>query len=133
MYKSNNATTVDLKLDLEEVLININQALPVGLLLNEILNNAFKHAFVGRGEGEIQIKLSETDDKVQLVVKDNGVGFSSEEESSSSLGHTLIDTFIKQLRATVDFNTDNGTHYTIEFEKQNLKGTMASNMNLGYD
>lgn len=131
MYKSKNATTVDLKLDLEDVLININQALPVGLLLNEILNNAFKHAFIDREDGKIEIELSESGDNVQLSVKDNGIGFSTDEENRSSLGHTLIDTFVKQLRAKVDLSTENGTKYMIEFEKQDLKGAMASNMDLG--
>jgi PAS domain S-box-containing protein len=131
MYKSQNTTPVDLKLELEEVQININQALPVGLLLNEILNNAFKHAFIGRAEGEVFISLKETDEMVQLMVKDNGIGFSENaEQNQSSLGHTLIDTFIKQLRAKVELNTEKGTSYRIRFKKQDLKGTMASNMSL---
>lgn len=131
MYESKNSAQVALELDLEEVHININQALPVGLLLNEILNNAFKHAFVGREKGKIDISLKESGAKVRLMVKDNGVGFSEDGNIGSSLGHTLIQTFIKQLRANLKVDKNSGTSYSIEFKKQDLKGTMASNMELG--
>lgn len=130
LYKSKNSAAVDLKLNLEDVFININQALPLGLLLNEILNNAFKHAFIGRVSGEIEIKLEESDTEVRLFVRDNGIGFSAKEKNGSSLGQTLIHTFIKQLRATVSIDTGEGTSYKIEFKKQDLKGSMAANMQL---
>ena len=130
MYKSQNSAKVDLHLNLDEVQININQALPVGLLLNEILNNTFKHAFVGRDDGEIEIGLTEVNDEIHLTVTDNGVGFEEDQKEKSSLGHTLIDTFVKQLRAKVDLNAKDGTTYKITFEKQDLKGSMASNMSI---
>ena len=130
MYKSKNSAEVNLKLSLEDIQININQALPIGLLMNEILNNAFKHAFVGRDKGEVRIEVSESDNRVQLGIKDDGVGIPDEEEKGKSLGQTLINTFIKQLRADVDMDTENGTSYQISFEKQDLKGTMASNMSI---
>lgn len=133
MYNSDISVNVDLKLDLDDVQININQALTCGLLLNEILNNAFKHAFKGRDTGQIQIKLKESGAKVCLTVRDNGVGISNEQESQESLGRTLIETFIQQLNAEAEVKTEEGTCYIIEFMKHNLKGVMASNLDLNLE
>ncbi len=133
MYNSEISTHVDMKLDLEDVQININQALTCGLLLNEILTNAFKHAFKNRDTGQIQIKLKETDGKISLTVRDNGVGIPNEQESPKNLGRTLIGTFIQQLRADAEVKGEEGTCYIIEFMKHNQKGVMASNLDLNLE
>jgi PAS domain S-box-containing protein len=119
MYGDKLGTRVNLLLDLKDVSIDINQAMPVGLLLNEILNNAFKHAFHGRDTGTIAVKLDEQDDQIYLTIQDDGVGFNAEdlEAESTSLGNTLIKTFLEQLQATYTINTDQGTRYDIRFDK----------------
>jgi PAS domain S-box-containing protein len=119
MYGDKLGTRVNLLLDLKDVSIDINQAMPVGLLLNEILNNAFKHAFHGRDTGTIGVTLDEHDDQIYLTIQDDGVGFNAEEleTESTSLGNTLIKTFLEQLQATYTINTDHGTRYDIRFDK----------------
>lgn len=117
MYSDKLGTSVNLLLDLQDVIIDINKAMPVGLLLNEILNNTFKHAFKGRTTGTIQIKLEESDGEIHIVINDDGVGFDPVQfqEESASLGNTLIKTFLEQLNATYMLKSEQGTSYDIRF------------------
>jgi len=102
---------------LQGVIIDINKAMPVGLLLNEILNNTFKHAFKDRLTGNIYIKLEESDGEIHIIIADDGVGFDpiEFEEESASLGNTLIKSFLEQLNATYTLNSEQGTSYDIRF------------------
>lgn len=122
MYKSSRGPNIEIKLDLEEVDLNINQALPFGLLVNEILNNAYKHAFKERENGIISIKLKEQENRVSLNIKDNGIGMNRNNEEPT-LGETLIDNFLKQLDAEVILETENGLFYDIVFDKTNTQGS----------
>jgi PAS domain S-box-containing protein len=128
MFDSAQLSKIKVEFEMEEVFININQALPVGLLMNEIITNALKYAFIGRKKGKITICLSEKKDEVYLDVRDDGVGLKrqDEPEDSSSLGLTLIDTFVEQLDGTCEVDTSSGTAYHITFKKQNIRGSMAS-------
>jgi PAS domain S-box-containing protein len=117
MYSDKLAAKVNLHLDLEDVIIDINKAMPVGLLLNEILNNTFKHAFKGKSAGNIYIKLEEADNEVHLIIKDDGVGFDPVEfeDGTTSLGNTLIKTFLDQLNASYLLKSNGGTAFDIRF------------------
>jgi PAS domain S-box-containing protein len=119
MYSDKLAAKVNLQLDLQDISIDINKAMPVGLLLNEILNNIFKHAFKGREHGTISVKLEDIGDQIHVIVADDGVGFDPVEfeGSTSSLGNTLIKTFLEQLHATYTLNSTNGTTFDILFNK----------------
>lgn len=84
--------------EIEPISLTVKQAVPCGLLLNELITNAYKHAFEGRSEGIITIKLFKKADTIHLQVSDNGVGLPEDfEASSSSLGMTLINTLVRQL------------------------------------
>ncbi|MCC5941304.1 MAG: PAS domain S-box protein [Balneolaceae bacterium] len=126
-FSSTDTTDISLKLDLEEMSININQALPLGLLVNEILTNSLKHAFHNRSQGIISIKLHQTEQYIELFIADDGPGFNEAEISSDSLGRSLIDTFVQQLEGDLELNSKNGTSYTIRFKKREIKGVVASN------
>lgn len=112
---------IDLELDIESIKLPITQAIPCGLLLNEILTNSFKHAFNGRKEGNIRIIFREKDNILNLNIRDNGMGLPlehSENNVNSSLGMTLIKTLAKQLDATFDFKSENGAIFDFKFQKQ---------------
>jgi PAS domain S-box-containing protein len=131
MYQSAMSANVELNLDLMPVKININQALPVGLLVNEILNNSFKHAFEGRKTGVISISLQENeDDMVKLTLTDNGCGIPENKDGNSSLGTTLIETFIKQLHAEATISNSGGTSYHITFHKEHNPGSLMNRLNV---
>ncbi|MDZ7772423.1 MAG: sensor histidine kinase [Balneolaceae bacterium] len=90
MYDRDKQITITVEAD--PVSMNINQAIPCALLVNEVVTNAYKHAFKNREEGEIEVKLHENDKKVIVEVRDNGVGLPDDfmQETSSSIGMTLI-------------------------------------------
>lgn len=113
------------EIEADDVLLNLNQAIPCALLLDELLINTFKHAFKGRKKGEIFIKLSEKDNCVELKVEDDGVGLPEDFalNGSTSLGIKLVTTWVKQLQATFDINKGNGTSFVINFSKSALTGS----------
>lgn len=131
LYQSDERVKVELNLDLKPVKININQALPIGLLVNEILNNSFKHAFEGKKTGVISISLKENEDEVvELILKDNGCGIPEIQNGKSSLGTTLISTFIKQLNAEAEISNTGGTSYHITFHKEHNPGSLMNRLKI---
>ena len=117
---------IDIKLNLADVHININQALPVGLMLNEILTNAFKYAFKDREEGVIEIGLRREGEYIDITAKDNGVGVEGEISRNNSLGVNLIEIFAQQLEATLGTDTKKGVSYHIRFKEREVRGSIES-------
>jgi two-component sensor histidine kinase len=126
VFTTDDSTSVELELDLEDISIGINQAMPVGLLVNEILINAFKHAFKGKEDGEISVKLFEEESQIYLNISDNGVGFDPSGEETNTLGTTLIQTFAGQLEAEMEMHSSDGTSYHINFKRSDYKGSVVS-------
>lgn len=87
--------------ELEEIHLNIEQAIPCGLLVNELISNAMKHAFKGRSEGKLVLRLSEQDGRVTIEVRDDGVGVQPDLASGKgdSLGMYLVQALSEQLDA----------------------------------
>jgi len=113
-------TKVGLALDLKSVSLPVERAVPCGLILNELLTNAFKHAFRGRAQGEITTTLDTGPHRrVCLRVSDNGVGLPAgvNWRESSSLGLRLIHLLAGQLDATVEVCAGGGTDFLITFEQ----------------
>lgn len=88
------------------------------MLVNEIVTNSYKHAFKGLDEGLIEVSLKTKGEFVQITVQDNGVGFDQENYTKPglSLGMKLIRTLSKQLRASTEVRSKDGTSYSIEFK-----------------
>ncbi len=108
---------VELNRKLDVIHLPVSKAIPCGLLINEVLSNAYKHAFAGRTEGLIDIVFQKDGDSIILIVKDNGVGFDKGVESKNlSLGTSLIDVFSRQLKGSYTFKVDNGTIFNIKFK-----------------
>ncbi|MDZ7756509.1 sensor histidine kinase [Rhodohalobacter sp.] len=126
VFLADDSPSVVVQLDLEDISIGINQAMPVGLLVNEILINAFKHAFKGKKNGEVSVKLFEKEPFIYLIIADNGVGFEPSDINSGTLGSTLIQTFADQLEAKMEIDNSKGTSYSIKFERSDHKGSVVS-------
>jgi PAS domain S-box-containing protein len=109
---------VDLKLDIGKVVLNLDQAIPCGLIVNELVSNALKYAFPGGSEGDISIKLEEIDKMVFLHVADTGIGLPDgiDFRNTDSLGLQLVVTLVEQLEGEIELDTSNGTKYIINFE-----------------
>lgn len=113
--------TVRLRLELSPVSLELNQAIPCGLILNELLTNSLKYAFPEGRTGEITIGLSCTGDGcVTLRVADNGIGLPPgfDAQQSKSLGLKIVDILTRQLRGTVQQGSGQGTSFTLVFTQE---------------
>lgn len=121
---------ITVQTEIEDVSLNINQAVPFALLVNEVLTNSFKHAFRDRDQGSIKIILNEQDDQLQVRLSDNGVGLpgSVSLEESDTLGLTLIQKFLQQLDADWNMGSDNGTFLELSFVRDDMSGSSASRL-----
>ncbi len=117
---------IETQVDLEPVIVNLETAIPCGILLNELITNSFKYAFPDQTYGKITIQLYTTisSQKLHLIVSDNGVGFPPDLEwqNSASLGLKIVKILAQQLRATITLNREQGTSFHLIFsELQYLK------------
>ncbi len=100
----------------------ISVAVPVGLMINELLSNALKHAFNGRDEGKIEVSLTVPEEGwASLTVSDDGVGLPSgfDIDTTGSLGLRLVKILAKdQLQGTLEVTSDGGVTFRIEFETE---------------
>lgn len=111
---------VEINYDLDDVSLVITQAIPCGLLLNEVLTNSYKHAFKGVEKGQIDINFKKLNDELTFSIKDNGVGIHHEDQEKieKSLGMKLIRTLSKQLSASMDILNGEGTEFIFKFRKE---------------
>jgi two-component system, sensor histidine kinase PdtaS len=102
---------------LEDVLIDAQYAVTIGLIVNEILNNAIKYGRVDKRNLEINCSLNSKNGFIHFMISDNGPGFELEKQKSNSFGLSLIDDLTEQLNATIDFDSSsNGTCYSFQFQ-----------------
>ncbi len=115
-------TAIELIPEFDEIYLGLDQAIPCGLIINELVSNALKHAFKNREKGRLTIALSEKEGAVEMRVEDDGVGLPADfkYENSESLGIYLVYALVEQLDAEikVDSKRNRGTRFLITFEKQ---------------
>ncbi|MBT2163421.1 sensor histidine kinase [Zobellia barbeyronii] len=115
------SSNITLNIDIPNVKLNIDTAIPLGLLINETVTNALKYGIVDKNKGEIHIKLRKTDDnEFVLNMGDDGQGFPKDvtHKNSKSLGLKLIHNLSRQLQGSIIRDlTQKGTHYTIKFKE----------------
>lgn len=126
----NKQKKINLRTNFENVLLNINQAVPVGLIMNEMLANAISHGFHPNEEGNIEIHLSEEKGHVSLLIKDNGKGFPGDinHGSAESTGLLIVRTLVEQLDAEVMFANNNGASFMLQFQKSDASGAASSTL-----
>jgi PAS domain S-box-containing protein len=120
-------TDIDVEINFrcDPLKMNINQALPCSLIVNEIVTNIFKHAFKNRRTGKVDVilrTLSESE-QIYLAIADNGTGMPEDfnPAESSSLGLTLIKLFSQQLHAEHEFtSSEEGTTFTLTFAREQV-------------
>ncbi len=100
----------------EGLMLDIDSAIPCGLIVNELLTNAVKHAFPGDKEGEVCVEFGlDNHENNVLIVKDNGVGLSDEInfKESGTMGFQLVNTLVNQLKGSVILSRDKGTTFQV--------------------
>jgi PAS domain S-box-containing protein len=128
---------VSLDMDIEEdTFFNMDTAVPLGIIINELISNSLKHAFVDSDNGEIQIKLNREENECKnedcnpayvLSVADNGVGIPEDFdiEDIDSLGLQLVTTLVDQLDGELELRRDNGTKFTIRFMVTEINNSVS--------
>ncbi len=121
LYSSTNFNDqqIELKLDVKPTLLNIDMAIPMGLIVNELLTNAFKYAFPNDQQGLIEVILYQSNDDrdLHLIIRDNGIGISENVDfnGTDSLGLRLVRILTQQLRASLDLSCAVGTSFHFTF------------------
>ncbi len=113
-------------LQTEPIELDVTQAVPVGLILNEAISNAVKYAFPNNKTGTVTISMQQTDDShFVLKVADNGTGLPEgfDPNKSNSLGMSLMRGLSKQLNGSFELKNENGLIITMTFEKENIANT----------
>ena len=115
-----------LNLDIRNISLGIDTAIPCGLIVNELITNALKYAFPGNKTGEIQVKLLKAGETVdnrseyELTVRDNGIGIpeSLDLKEIKSLGLYLVTTLVEhQLQGTIKLDRTSGTDFSFKFRE----------------
>jgi PAS domain S-box-containing protein len=122
-----NSERIRLRFELEPISLGLNQAIPCGLILNELLTNSLKYAFpnerLNEREGEILIKLSwDAGESVKLTVADNGIGLPADFDwmQSQSLGLRIMNILGRQLDGTMRREAGAGTVFSLVFQRTPL-------------
>lgn len=118
---------IEFDIEIDEYKLNINQAIPIGLLLNELITNSFKYAFHDQKEGVIKIKLDADGEKVTVLYEDNGSGFGDESnfDKPKNLGLNLIHTQLQQLDAIYTVDTQDKFKLEFTFESEAIEPIIA--------
>ncbi len=111
---------IQLKQDIEGIFLDINAAIPCGLIMNELMSNSLKYAFPGGRSGEISLELRRQDDRrLLLVVRDNGVGLPKDLDiqKTKTLGMQIVTLLAYQLDGSLEVRRETGTEFRILFQE----------------
>lgn len=113
-----NAQWITPEFNVEDINFNIETAIPCGLIVTELVTNSIKYAFLKK-DGVITVELRREEDKLKLIVSDNGRGLPEQllHEKSNYLGLSLVDMLVTQLEGELKIDNDNGTTFTIIFKE----------------
>ncbi len=112
------APGVALELEIRDVFLEINEAIPCGLIINELVTNALKYAFPGRTSGRIVVSMQVAGDGLHtLMVRDDGIGIDegTDPERVSTLGLRLVSLLAEQIGGKAKIVRDHGTTCSVEF------------------
>lgn len=131
LFDSYNISTNQIKLNIqaEKGRLDIETVIPCGLVINELVSNALKHAFPDDRQGEILVRFTQASEPADarhrqvstLIIQDNGIGLpdSFDIKTTKTLGLTLVQGLVKQMGATVEIKRHPGTTFTITLVKRN--------------
>jgi two-component sensor histidine kinase len=101
--------------DIGDINVDINMAIPLGLIINELISNSLKYAFPDREKGEIFVSVLKENHTLSVLVKDDGMGIPADLDwrNTESLGLRLVISLVEQLDGTIELNRTGGTAFTI--------------------
>jgi len=106
--------------ELEPIVFGVDLAVPCGLIINELVANALKHAFPGNRQGELRVSMTTAPDSYTLSVRDDGVGFPPQVDylRTETLGLQLVRMLTEQIGGHLRLDTSSGTEFVIRFPRQ---------------
>ncbi len=113
-----DAEAIALKINVDNVNLELDAAIPCGLIINELISNSLKYAFPAGKKGEICVELHQgNDNRSTLTVSDNGIGFPKDLDfhNTASLGLQIVTALTNQLEGIIELNRDRGTEFKIIF------------------
>jgi PAS domain S-box-containing protein len=115
-----HAAQVEIKIDAESALLDMTQAVPCGLIVNELLTNSLKHAFPDGRPGKIDVSFGSDQSGWRLEVNDNGIGLHADidPENVNSMGLQLVQLLVQQLSGSLHVVRDSGTRFIIIFPRK---------------
>ena len=119
-----NASNVRIRTHVDRIALSLDRAIPFSLVLNELVSNAFKHAFPGGRRGTLDVNVTLREDGcTSLEVRDDGVGLDAaiDPQRSPSLGLRLVHSLARQLGAVVEVTRDSGTSFRLTFRSEEAK------------
>ncbi|WP_048190322.1 PAS domain S-box protein [Methanobacterium sp. SMA-27] len=113
-----NSGTIETELDIEDIEMNMETAIPCGLIINELVTNSVKHAFPEL-KGTIRIELKSFQDELELIVADNGIGLPKNIhlKITETIGLQLVYSLVNQLNGKLKLDMSNGTEFKITFNE----------------
>ena len=116
----NKGGKIDVKFDLDQVFVTNKKAIPIALIVNELITNAFKYAFGEKLTGSINVKLKSNGDDIELSISDSGNGIDKDFNisKSNSLGFKLINIFTKQIKGSFEYFSNPGLTICIKFKNE---------------
>lgn len=118
-----SAKRIHLVVEIGNIHLNMETALPIGLIVNEIVSNSQKYAFADTAEPEVKLHLHTVGEDMVLEISDNGTGIKEEAEGGKTLGLRLIRLLVQQLHGKMSVASHLGTSYRIEFREQHKEDT----------
>lgn len=118
-----DSSYLTLHMDVENIMLDINLSIPLGLIINELISNCLKYAFPNGRKGKINIKLESKDSKITLIVGDNGVGMPEDIDfkNTDSLGLQLVNNLVGQIDGEIKLDRSHGTEFEIKFKELEYK------------
>jgi PAS domain S-box-containing protein len=117
-YKTDNQN-IKLETKFDPIYLDLDQAIPCGLIINELVSNALKHAYTKTKSGVLSISITNKKNNISLMISDNGIGMPKDinTNSTGTLGFQLVHALVDQLDAQIRLDRSNGTNYLINFEQ----------------
>lgn len=114
---SNPDNPPQLNLDLDSIQLNLDTAIPCGLIINELISNALKYAFRDKKGGKLDVSVKMTGKSIRIIIADNGKGFPANVDfrNTESLGLQLVVTLVDQISGKIELETKKGAKFTIDF------------------
>ena len=112
-----STNNISIQIKAKNVFLNIETAIPLALLVNELLTNTFKYAYPNQEKGKVKITIEQIAEyEFKLVYFDNGIGFDESQETNQSFGINLVKMLAKQLKGTLVKVPTKGTKYSLMFK-----------------